>query len=213
VNDDYDLGVLLLIEHVRWMNQQEHHALALTADGARAGVTLRRNELMGFAKRLDDLANDLDQPWSLQSDIECEHDKEHFELICFANGKEPRLRLGPGGYPIPVPRLGVSYAATLWHMRLLADSAKLAADSLPNSRVRTMLPLAAMALLHLRFMHGLPEPKLGNKSADVQELKSIFDAADVPRSLDALRGALSIAAKKFYPFVFPPGVWEIIFSD
>jgi hypothetical protein len=184
VNDDYERAILRLIERVRGMNE------------APKVVTLRRKKLMGFAKRLNDLASELDQPWAVQSDIECEHDKE------------PAPRIGRDGYPIPVQRLGVSYQATLMNMRLLADSAKRAADSLPNPRQRPVLPFAAMALLNLRYQHSFPRPVLSNESVDVHELQRVCNAAGMRLSPESFRNALSTALKRFDPLDCPPEILE-----
>lgn len=183
--DEYESGILRLVECVRGMSK-----------GHRGGEQCK--EILQFASRLNALIDDLDSLGSAQSDIESEHDKD------------PAPEIGIDGYPRPAPVWGCSYKATLMHMSALADSAKRAADSLPTSRQKLALPFAALGVLHLRYRHEYPPPKLSDISPDVLELKRVCEAAGVFKSNETLRNALSAAMSSFDRYYFPPGIDEVL---
>lgn len=160
--------------------------------------TSERKEITGFLRRLEDFVNDLEGGGLACFDIEDEHDKAPSPLI------------GLDGYSTPVPDFSCSYQATLMHMRALANSAKRAADNLPNSRRRFALPFAAMGLLHLKAWHGHKAVVITVLSADVAELQTLCMAAGIFVSDEAIRNALRIEFNQFDPHYYPPGIWEVI---
>ena len=183
--DDYESGISRLVKSVRGMN-----------NGHRGGEL--RKEIMQFSNRLNALVNDLDELGSAQFDIECEHDKD------------PAPEFGIDGYPRSVPDWGCSYKATLMYMSALADSAKRAADSLPTARQKLALPFAALGVLHLRYKHEYPAPKLSDNSPDVLELERVCKAAGMFKSIETLRNALSAAMSSFDRYYFPLGIDEVL---
>lgn len=183
--DDYESGISRLVKSVRGLSK-----------GHRGGELSK--EIMQFSNRLNALVNDLDELGSAQFDIECEHDKD------------PAPEVGIDGMPKPALDWGCTYKATLMHMSALADSAKRAADSLPTSRQKLALPFAALGVLHLRYRHEYPPPKLSDISPDVLELKRVCEAAGVFKSNETLRNALSAAMSSFDRYYFPPGIDEVL---
>ncbi|MDI1267802.1 MAG: hypothetical protein PSV40_01685 [Polaromonas sp.] len=146
--------------------------------------TQRKNALVAFATRLNALARDLETHGMAQGAIEEEHDQ--------------------------APDVFCSYAATLRHMRELAESAQRAAASLPDARKRFAMPAAALGLVHLRHAHGYKRPVLSNTSADVKELARVCKAAGLIKSDEALRGALAAGLNAFDPYYVPPWVDEVV---
>lgn len=181
----YDDGVTRLIARIQLM------------DGDWSPTPLR-NELLDIQKRLVELVDCLDGQGVAQFDIEEEHDQV------------PPPAIGKDGLPVAQPSYGVSFKATLWHMRELADSANRAAEKLPGSRERLAIPFAALALVHLKYWHGETLPKLSNTSHAVVELGEICEKAGKPRSAEVMRNCLSAALKDFDPHFYPPGIYEIL---
>jgi hypothetical protein len=182
---DYERGIFRLIEYVRQLSDTP-------------SPTERRKAITAIADRLNAVLFDLETSGAAQGAIEDEHDQV------------PWPEVGFDGLPIPVPNWDVSYSATLGHMRALVDSAKRAADKLPNPRERNALPSAALGLLHLRIKHGFDRPRLSDTSPDVQELKRVCEAAGLFKSAETLRNALSKELQSFDPYYAPPWVDRII---
>lgn len=177
----YEQGISRLIEYVRqWSDTPS--------------PTARRKAISALADRLNDLLRELETSGAAQGAIEDEHDQE------------PPPEVGFDGLPIPAPKWGVCYSETLQHMWDLVDSAKRAADKLPNPRKRKSLPVAALGLLHLRMTHGFDRPRLSDTSPDVQELKRVCEAAGLIKSAETLRNALSKELQSFDPYYAPPWV-------
>ena len=184
----YEQGKKQLIDRVSEMN-------------CKWSPTPLANEIQSIAKRLRDLVDDLEGNSIAWTDIEDEHDKP-----------PPRL-IGSDGLQEPEQDVPCSYAATLMHMRALADSANSAANSLPNSRKKPALPFAAMGLLHLRTWHGLQIGPIDVFSPAVVELGEICNAAGIDIGPEAFRNALRKEFNSFTlsgPHYFPPGIWEIV---
>lgn len=166
--------------------------------------TALRKECLSIARRLTDLADDLDGASSAWSEIEDEHDKQPPPLV------------GRDGYPIPQSYASCSYQATVLDMRALAESAKRAAENLPNSRERFALPFAAMGLIHLKVWHGQDVLPIDVLKPIVEELQEICEAACIKSnrgeslSGEALRNELRKQWGKFDRCYFPPGIWEVV---
>ena len=182
---DYERGISRLVDYVRQLSDTP-------------SPTEQRRAITALADRLNDLLFDLETSGAAQGAIEYEHDQAAPAEIDF------------DGLPTPAPKWGVSYSATLGHMRDLVSSAKRAADKLPNPRERNALPFAALGLLHLRIKHGFDRPRLSDTSPDVQELKRVCEAAGLFKSPETLRNALSKELQSFDPYFAPPWVDRII---
>ncbi len=182
---DYEAGILRLVERVRQLDRPWNS-------------TGRRKEIEGLADRLNALLCDLETPGAAQGAIEFEHDQP------------PAPEIGRDGLSVPVERWAPTYEATLYHMRTLADSAKRAAATLPEPRLRPAVPFAALGLLHLRYRHGYSRPSLSNTSPEVSELERVCNAAGIFRSREALRNALSKELQTFDPCFIRPDIERII---
>ena len=166
-----------------------------------------KKEIQSFAKRLIELADDLDQGNQSCFDIEEEHDKE------------PLREFGADGMPIPVESRYGNFKTVLNEMRALAASANRAADSLPNSRAKHALPFAAMGLLHLRVWHDKQISPIDTYSPVVTELEDICKRAGICKGAgislepETIRNALRTQYNQFDPHFYPPGIWEIVSGD
>jgi hypothetical protein len=190
--DTYDQGIERLVNMVSQMNS-----------GARSGwsTTPLKQEIQGLAKRLIELADDLEQGKQSCFDIEEEHDKE------------PLKEIGSDGMPLTVENWHCSYQATLMHMRALAISANRVANSFPDSRSRRALPFAAMGLLRLKSFHNQQIGAIATTSPVVLELSSICNAAGICIEDESIRNALRLAFDQFNQSdrdMYPPGTWEVI---
>lgn len=99
-----------------------------------------------------------------------------------------------------------AFNAAVGEIAALAESARAAADRLPEPRRRPHLPWAADCLLHLRYLHGFPLPMLSDKSDDVIELQDVLAEAGIVLSAVRVRNLLSVALKSFDPHLLPPGL-------
>lgn len=167
----YEQGIERLIEYVQKQTEV-------------ASPTKRKKALTAFAKRLDDLARDLETHGAVQGEIEQEHEQAR-DLTC-------------------------GYSATLWHMRDLAESANRAAAALPDARKRFALPAAALGLVHLRYAHGYPRPALSDTGAEVKELERVCKGAGLVKSAETLRGALAEGLNAFDPYYVPPWIELVV---
>ncbi len=140
-----------------------------------------RKKIETFAERLDSLVQDLNTKGTAQTSIQ--------------QAQNDNKKTGLNGYPME----DTSYVEILGDMKLLAESARWAADRLPDSRRKLALPFAAMGLLHLAYMHGQDRPKLHNESPTVIELESICQQCGIVLSRETLRAALSFALENFEP--------------
>jgi hypothetical protein len=188
-NADYERGIGNLIKVVVRVHD---------ASAGKWSPTPLRHEISEIAIKLDKIADLLGHQGSAQRRIESVHD-------------EPEARqIGLDGYPIeesPLNTKAGSYQETTWRIRWLADSAREAANRLPNPRQKRALPYAAMGLLHLRQRYDFPRPALSNNSEEVNELDRICRAAGIFLSRERLRGALAQALKEFDGYVRPGYEW------
>ena len=185
----YSDRITRLAERVRAINQ------------AGWNPTPKRREAEALAVRLIELADYLDGTGTLQFDLEELHDRP------------PPPVMGADGLPRPdsmAESLQCSYKATIRRIRGLADSARRVADELPDPRQKHALRFAVMGLLHLRYLHGFPRPKLYAAGPDVAALADLVGRAGIHLSAESLRNALSAGLKDFDPLLLPPGLEEYL---
>lgn len=188
----YQLAVVRLVERTRQMRVPW-------------SPTPLRNEITRIARRVEELANLLNEAGCAQFDIEAHHD---------ARGL-PDPTIGDDGMRIEQDDSDglPSYARIKSDLCCLAESARLTAESLRDPRERPALGFAALGYLFLRSWYGFPRPTLSNSSGDVDEFGRIWadicETRSVPLSPERLRGALSDAFKKFDPYLWPPGIEEL----
>ena len=90
----------------------------------------------------------------------------------------------------------------------LADSARAASKKIPDPRRKFALPMAAQALLYLRYDFGFSRPSLSNTDAIVSELARLCVAAGTSRySPSRLRGAIAEALANFDPPSRPDNIF------
>lgn len=163
-----------------------------------ANVTTKKRELEEIATQLDKVIEVLERQGTAQSDIEELHDRP------------PPPAVGFDGYPVAVDDYGASYKGTIGYMRDLADSARRAANEMPDSRAKHALPFAALALLHIRYQHGFPRPAISVTSDDVVELKRVTTEAGIVLSDGRLSNALGAALREFDPHLLPYHIRELL---
>lgn len=94
-------------------------------------------------------------------------------------------------------------------IHMLAESARLAADDLPNPREKPAIGIAAQGFLHIRHAYGLPQPALSNNSPGVLEFGQVCESAGIPLSPERLRGALAEAFNSFDKYDAPEGISDL----
>ena len=94
-------------------------------------------------------------------------------------------------------------------MRQLEESARRAAENLPNSRARPRLPWAALVFLHVRHRHGLEPLRLYDKHPAVLEFAALLTDAGATRAPETTRGLLRDALRAFDPHMPPAGLEDI----
>jgi hypothetical protein len=171
------------------------------AKRGRAHVTRQHAEIAAFAVKLTSLADELDRLTAVTSAIEDAHDRVVDLNFVGAGGSVSTER---------VPRSFSTFKGAVLEMRQLAESAKIAAGELPDSRQRLDLVFAAEVFLHLRCRHGFPRPSLYDDGPDVQALRKLLQDAGIPLSAARVRGLLSGALKDFDPHLIPDYVDEIL---
>ena len=174
----YEAGVDRLVKRLRLMNESAW------------SPTPKRRAAEDLAAKLVDLADYLDETGTLQFDVEELHDRP------------PPLVVGDDGWlqtDTVAESWHLSYKATIWRMRDLADSARRVANELPNPRANPALPFAALVFLHLRYRCGFPRPSLYDLGEDMQAFQRVTEAAGIVREPQTLRGPLSAALKEFDP--------------
>ena len=93
----------------------------------------------------------------------------------------------------------------------LAVSARIASKKIPDPRRKFALPMAAQALLYLRYDFGFSRPSLSNTDALVSELARLCVAAGTPRySAERLRGVIAAALAAFDPQSRPDNIFEVL---
>lgn len=183
----YEAAIVRLIERARQIDQA----------GREWSPTPKRKKLEEIAKRIDELVAVLHEHGSAQFALEECHDRA------------PPPEFGANGLPLEVEQWGASYKGTIGHMCDLAESARRAAAELPHPNEKRALPFAALGLLHIRWRFGQPRPTLYEAGPCVQELKRVCDAAGLPRSTVALRGALKGALAEFDRFYCPDYIEDL----
>jgi hypothetical protein len=190
---DYERAVARLIERVRLMHKSDW------------SPTPRRKEIEEMASRIHGLAELLDKCGLAQADIENRHNEKG----------QPVRRVGTDGLPVThdADISFQSYKAIIWSLRHLADSAREAAEAMPDPRKKLDIEFAALGFLHLRSQYGFRRPFLSNSSEDVAEFGRIWaaicDVEEPPLSPERLRGVLAIALEQFDPHFLTPGIDEL----
>jgi hypothetical protein len=156
-----------------------------------------------IAKKLKETAWLLDACGSAQCDIEILHNKRGI----------PEPVIGLDGIPIQQsPKWEwPSYRSIRQDIELLTESARLAAEQLPDPRKNRALEFAARGFLHLRHDYGFPPISLYNNSDDVIEFESICNSAKIFLSRERYRGVLSESLKTFDPYFLQPG-FELLYE-
>jgi hypothetical protein len=111
---DYKCGIKRLTERVKLMHEAEKEL----------SPTPRKKDIEKIATALEKATGLLEANGCAQFDIESFHDERDI----------PERGIGLDGWPI-VKRPVIewpSYKAITWHIRALAESARMAADQLPN---------------------------------------------------------------------------------
>lgn len=169
---EYEQGKARLVEYVKRLCNPPN-------------LTERRKQAEDLAKRLEALADELDDASPIWFDLECEHDRP------------PERVVAVDGMPVLWPDFRCSFKGTLGYMRDLAESARRVAESYPNPRKRPALPFAATGFVWLRREFGFPLPSLYEAGEDVLEFDLICKAAGIFKSPITLRNALSAALKEW----------------
>ncbi len=139
--------------------------------------TPTRQKIQDMAAQLEKLAAILGEQGLAQSVIESEHGDRHQQA----------------GMAHWTP-----YSHAVQEISALAESARAASFSMPDSRRRYALPRAAEALLYLRYDFNYAQPSLSNTDPIIAELDRVCALADIPRySPVRLRGAISDAMQGF----------------
>lgn len=96
-------------------------------------------------------------------------------------------------------------------LRELAESARAAADRLPDPRRRSAVDHAALLFVHLHRMYGFDRPALSNKSAAVADFQSLLAEAGRPLSPERARGLLTTALRQLDldPTAIPPEIFDL----
>lgn len=100
--------------------------------------------------------------------------------------------------------------ASIRSMLDLAESARYAADILPNPRERPALPDAAMLFLHVLQTYGKHRPTLYDEAPEVKAFEQLLADAGAPRSIVTVRNLLSTALKKFDQFMPPSDLEDLL---
>lgn len=164
--------------------------------------TESRKTIEAIAKKLEETA-ELLVSGSAQFDIETFHDERGI----------PEPVIGLDGYPIEQPTEWEwpSYQSIKWDIRLLAESARLATEQLPDPRKKPAQEFAARGLLHLRHDYGFQRVSLYDNGIDVIELKRVCERAGIVLSRERYRGLLAESLKTFDPYFIEPG-YDLIYK-
>lgn len=177
IDDTYERGIERLIACVENQNTTDRKKISF------AGLSAELNDA---AQRIDTLAAWLNDGGAAQAFLQEQH--------------EERSRLTPRADRPP------NYLTVRWGLLALADSARAAADSLPDARKQNALPTAALGMLYLRHRHriALSSKPLSDTSREVKELCRICRKAGMWLTAETVRGALSKALREFDPQWPPP---------
>lgn len=180
----YERGILKLTDKVKRV-----YAAERASGDQKWNRTAQRKEIEEIAKKLEDAAEILTS-CSAQFDLEVFHDKRGLpeEVIGIDGWPEPQE---DSDWPI--------YQSIKWDIRLLAESARLCAESVPNSRRKFALEFAARGLLHLRFDYEFPPPVKYKDSDDVFELERVCINAGMMLSRESYLNAITKVLKTFDP--------------
>lgn len=120
---------------------------------------------------------------------------------------EPETITGLDGFPVKEERDEdwISYEMMKWKIRDLAESARAAAEELPDPREKHALRHAALGLLHLRSWHGMPYATEYIDGPVNIELEQIAVHAGIILSRAAYLKALKEALSTFDRHFTPPG--------
>lgn len=174
-----------LINHARFLNANDW------------SPTPSRKECERVSKALNDVA-DLLNSTSEGMTIESKHKERG----------EPETTIGSDGWTITEKSDfdWPGYESIKWTIRDLAESAKQAAEALPNPRESPALPYAAMGLLYIRYHFGLQEPTSYIDGEGLSELEEIANKAGIYLSKESYSSALKKAKSKFDPHYY--GVYD-----
>lgn len=182
----YERGIRKLIEKVSRIHKSEREK--------EWNSTAKRKAIEEIAKKLEETA-DLLTSGSAQFDIESFHDERGI----------PERAIGLDGWPVENEETDwPSYQSIKSDIRLLAESARQAAEQVPNSRKRFALSFAARGFLHLRHDYGFPPVAKYKDSADVIELERVCSSAGMVLSRESYLGALTDSLKTFDPHFTEP---------
>lgn len=138
-----------------------------------------------IADQIHDLIQTLEENGTVQFDIECEHDRD------------PPCDTGEDGWPIRRDRWTPSYQGLIVGLRDLESSARRVVESYPAPQKKSLVPFAAMALLHLRRLHDHPAPTFYDRSEAVQELVAVMELAGMHKDAATCRKYLKDAYDSF----------------
>lgn len=192
-SNDYERGINRLITRVKSIHEIE--------TGKEWSSTKQKKDIEKIALELEKAAKLLAVVGTAQFDIEIFHDERG----------SPKRIVGLDGWPVEEksPIDWPSYKSIYWNIRVLAESANLAAQQLPNPRKKRALEFAAHGLLHLRNYYDFPLPKLSDTGTDVQELKRVCESAGMCLSVERYRGMLSESLKSFDPHYMESYCYEL----
>lgn len=181
-DNDYERGIKRLIKMVQHVCEAEKEW----------SPTPLKKDIEKIAATLEETARLLERDGCAQFDIEFLHDERDI----------PVRAIDLNGWPVENKTIieRPSYKAVTWYIRGLAESARVAADQLPNPREKRALKYAARGLLHLMHHCGRPCPSLYDNGAGVQEFKQICECAGMNLSVESYRGALAASLKNFDPY-------------
>ena len=121
------------------------------------------------------------------------------------------VRTGLDGWPVhELAYDWRTYNGICSDIKSLAESAKIAADNLPNARIRNALKYAAQGLLHIRHRYGFSKPSRYNNDETVQLLANVCNRAEVVLSDEAYRQAIAVALNGFDPHYTEPWLRQIM---
>ena len=153
-------------------------------------VTATRKQIDEIAAQLEKTAALLEEQTLAQHYIETEHGERH------------QLE-GEAAWD--------AYRHTTQAILDLAVSARIASKKIPDPRRKFALPMAAQALLFLRYDFNFERPSRSNTDPLVAELDRLCALAGTPRySAARLRGAIAEALANFDPQSRPDNIFEVL---